>query len=449
MNAAATFSEAQARAASPGSRILTEWKAQRDSTRGLRNDVTDSNFVISGDSTAMLQMMGTNVAAAGVTVTPESAMRVSSVFACVQRIGGAIAAMSLKQYERLSGGKRRPVPDMPLWYLLNEQPVDRYTAASHWEGVAASILLRGDGFTYVGRNRMGEIKELIPLPWSSVIPTRKQTATSDRLQYSINDGMRTWGADQDDMLHFPGFGFNGLRGMSVIQWAARNAAGNAMAMDEYSGKYFAGGAHPSIVLETANKMSDALIATTRDTFSQRYSGVDNAHKLPLILTEGLKAAPLSLSAEDSQLLEARKFQVVDIARAFGVPPHMIGETSGSTSWGTGIEAMNRGFVTYTLNAHLVRIQQELNRKLFRSAQYFVEFDRAELLKGDSQGQAKYFRAALGGPGAGPGWMTPDQVREENNQEPMGGRASEIYFPPEKPVKADGTDTTDDDKPESE
>lgn len=449
MNAAATFSEARARAASPGSRILTEWKAQRDSTRGLRNDVTDSKLVIGGDNAAMLQLFGSNVAAAGVSVTPESSMRVSAVFACVQRIAGAIAAMPLRQYERLPGGKRRPVPDMPLSYLLNEQPTSRYTAASHWEGVSSAQLLRGDGFTYIARNRMGDIKEFIPLPWPAVVPNRKQTADSDRLQYSIQDGLRTWGADQDDMLHFPGFGFSGLRSMSVIQWAARNAAGNAMAMDEYSGKYFAGGAHPSIVLQTDKNMSATLIESTRETFSQKYSGVDNAHRLPLILTEGLKAEPLSLSAEDSQLLEARRFQVVDIARAFGVPPHMIGETSASTSWGSGIEAMSRGFVTYTLNAHLVRIEQELNRKLFRSAQFFVEFDRSALLQGDSQGQAKYNRAALGGPGAGPGWMTVDQVREQSNLEPMGGRAAEIYFPPEKPTKADGTDPTEDDKPESE
>lgn len=449
MNAAATFSEAQARAASPGSRILTEWKAQRDSARGLRNDVTDSKLVIGGDNAAMLQLFGSNVAAAGVSVTPESSMRVSAVFACVQRIAGAIAAMPLRQYERMPGGKRRPVPDMPLSYLLNEQPTSRYTAASHWEGVSSAQLLRGDGFTYVARNRMGEIKEFIPLPWSAVVPNRKQTADSDRLQYSIQDGLRTWGADQDDMLHFPGFGFNGLRSMSVIQWAARNAAGNAMAMDEYSGKFFAGGAHPSIVLQTDKVMSDTLINSTRDSFAQRYSGVSNAHKLPLILTEGLKAEHLSVTAEDSQLLDARRFQVVDIARAFGVPPHMIGETSASTSWGSGIEAMSRGFVTYTLNAHLVRIEQELNRKLFRSAQYFVEFDRSALLQGDSQGQAKYNRAALGGPGAGPGWMTVDQVREQSNLEPMGGRAAEIYFPPEKPSKADGTDSTDEDKPESE
>lgn len=444
MNAVATWDAARNRAAVPGSSILTAWRAEREASRAvaLRNDVTDSTQVISGDSPAMLQLFGVSSSASGMAVTPESAMRVSAVFACVQRIAGAIASLPLLQYERLPGGKRRPVPDMPLFYLLNEEPTARFAAASHWEGVSSAQLLRGDGFTYIARNRMGAIKEFIPLPWEAVVPNRKKTSDSDRLQYSIQD-VNTWGADQDDMLHFPGFGFNGLRSKSVIQWAARNAAGNAMAMDEYSGRFFAGGAHPSIVLETADKMGDKLKADLREAFAAKYSGVDNAHKLPLVLTEGMKATTLSISAEDAQLLEARKFQVIDIARAFGVPPHMIGETSASTSWGSGIEAMSRAFVTFTLQNHLVRIEQELNRKLFRTAKYFVEFNRAALLEGDSQGQAKYNRAALGGPGSGPGWTTVDEVRESKNLPPLGGRSAEIYFPPEKPAKADGADPTDD------
>lgn len=432
-------------AAAQGSSILTQWRDARQAARSVqvRNDVTDSALVIGSDTPGMLQLFGANASAAGVHVTPESAMRVSAVFACVQRIAGAIASMPLLQYERLAGGKRRPVPDMPLFYLLNEQPCARYGAASHWEGVSSAQLLRGDGFTYIGRNRMGDIKELVPLPWSCVVPRRVQTSDDDRLQYSIQDGLRTWGADQDDMLHFPGFGFDGLRSKSVIQWAARNAAGNAMAMDEYSGKFFAGGAHPSIVLKTKNEMQPKAITDLREAFASKYSGVANAHKLPLILTEGLEADTLSVSAEDSQLIEARQFQVIDIARAFGVPPHMIGETSGSTSWGSGIESMNRAFVTYTLQNHLVRIEQELNRKLFRTAKYFVEFDRDSLLEGDSQAQAKYYRAALGGPGSGPGWMTVDQVRGEKNLPPEGGRSAEIYFPPEKPVTPGKADDLED------
>ncbi|MEZ2293086.1 phage portal protein [Variovorax sp. RCC_210] len=430
MNAVATWDAVQSRAASPGSSILNAWRAEREATRAApRNDVTDSKQVISGDNASMLQLFGVNSAAAGVAVTPESAMRVSAVFACVQRIAGAVASLPIETYQRVEGERER-VENAPLWWLLNEQPTPRFTAASHWEHTLASMLLRESGFTYIRRNRMGEIKEFVPLPWDGVSPRRVTTADSDRLEYSIND-VRTWGCDQDDMLHFPGFGFNGLRGMSVIQWAARNAAGTAMAMDEYSGRFFAGGAHPSIVLSTDKQMTDKLKTDTRESFAARYSGVENAHRLPLVLTEGMKVANLSLSAEDSQLLEARKFQVIDIARAFGVPPHMIGETSASTSWGSGIEAMSRAFVTYTLETHLQRIEQELNRKLFRTSKFFMRFDRDALLESDSDGQAKYFRAGIGGPGAGPGWMSIDEVRKKKNLKPMGGKSAEVYFPPDK------------------
>lgn len=415
------------------SHFLTAWRAERETARaGVRNDVTDSKLVMSGDNASVLSLLGASSAAAGVAVTPTSAMRVSAVFACVQLIAGAIASLPLHQYSRTEEGRKR-VENAPLWWLLNEQPTARFSAASHWEHVVTDMLLRGDGFTYIARDRLGNIKELIPLPHSGVVARRVQTADSDRLVYSIQDGQRVWGADQDDMLHFPGFGFDGIKGMSVIQWAARNAAGTAMAMDEYSGKFFAGGAHPSIVLASDKPATPKVIGDLRDAFAAKYSGVSNAHKLPLVLTEGFKASNLSLSAEDSQLLEGRKFQVADIARAFGVPPHMIGESSASTSFGTGLESQKRGFVTFTLQPHLTRMQQEVNRKFWRTAKNFNEFDRDALLESDSAGQATYFRAALGGPGTGPGWMAVDEIRKAKNLPPMEGKSATVYFPPDKPV----------------
>ncbi|MBS0427598.1 MAG: phage portal protein [Proteobacteria bacterium] len=428
------------------SRVLADWAASRPGAMqridAVRNDVTDSTEVIKSSDPRVLDLFGVGPAAAGVAVTPETAMRVSTVFACVRIISTAIASLPIHIYRRTPKGRER-VEDSALWYLLNEQPAARFTGASHWEAVGASTQLRGDAFTFIGRRRSGAIAELVPLPWSAVRVERVQTDTDDRLKYFIQDGLQTWGADQDDMLHFPGFGFNGLRGMSVIQHAARNAAGTALAMDEYSGRFFAGGAHPSIVLKTPNKMSDDLIKKLQEAFALKYSGVDNAHKLPLILTEGLSADTLSVNADDAQLLEARKFQVVDIARAFGVPPHLVGETSASTSWGTGIEAMGRAFVMFSLQPHLNRIEQELNRKLFRVAGTFVEFNRDALLEGDSQAQAKVFRAAIGGPGQGPGYMTVDEIRALKNLPPLQGRSAEVYFPPEnasgKPAKDDSND----------
>jgi HK97 family phage portal protein len=149
-----------------------------------------------------------------------------------------------------------------------------------------------------------------------------------------------------------------------------------------------------------------------------------------VLTEGMKAKPVTISAQDAQLLEARKYQVIDICRAFGVPPHMVGETSSSTTWGSGLESIGRAFVAYTLNPHLVRMEQELNNKLFRTARFFLEFDRSALQAGDSKAQAEEDKAGLGGPGSGPGWVSVNEVRRRRNLPPLTGEKYDTPFWPE-------------------
>jgi len=363
----------------------------------------------------------------GISVTPLSAMRVSAVYACVSKIAGAISTLPIHIYST-NGDIKARLPRDDLWYKLNESPSSQFTASSHWEGVSVGQLLRGDSFTWIRRSVNGSVRELLPLPSGSVSPIR-QADGSVRYYITVPElNILTW-IEPSDILHFSGFGFNGINSMSVISYAAKAAVGNAIAMDNYAGKFFENGAHPSMVLTAPKTMTPDQITKLQTAFVNKYSGHDNAHKVPLVLTEGLAAKEISINAQDSQLLEARKFQVIDIARAFGVPPHMIGETSASTSWGSGIESMSRGFVTYTLQPHLVRIEQELNRKLFpKNTGKFVQFDRDALIEGDSAAQAQYNRAALGGAGAGQGWLTVDEVRKMKGYKPLGGRASELFDP---------------------
>lgn len=378
-------------------------------------------------SDAVMEAFGVVPGAAGVTVNAATALRVSAVKACVQKIAGTISTLRLDVL-KIDGDSEVKLPREELWYLLNEQPSTQFTATSHWEGAVTAQLLRGDGFTWIRRRMNGSIRELMPMPWSAVQPTLQ---TDGSLRYYIflpQYGIQTW-LQPSDILHFPGDGFDGVRSQSVITYGARNAVGNALAMDEYSGKFFANGAHPSIAIYAPGAMKPEQIALLQQAFTSKYSGLDNAHRLPLVLTEGLKAENLSVSAEDAQLLEARKFQVVDIARAFGVPPHMIGETSGSSAVGAGYEQQARDFVMHTLRLHLKRLEQELNRKLFpRDTGKFVRFDLGELIEGDSKAQADYFRAALGGPGTGMGWMHVDEVRKTKGLPPLGGAAAEIFDP---------------------
>lgn len=431
-----TWSEVQSRAAVPGSAILTAWKSEQEAKRAGR---AVSNLTYSQD---VIDAFAGTPAAAGVTVTPTSAMRVSAVYRSVALIAGAISTMPAHLYRNTPEARERV--DDPLWWLLNESPSENWIAASMWEAIVADMLLRESGFVFIGRNGMGQPQELIKLPWAAVyVEAERKPNRGQRLKYFVReaDGT-TYGVDPADMLHFPGFGFDGVRAMSVISWAARNAAGTAMAMDEYSGKFFANGSHHSIVIESPGKMSQDQITNLQTAYANKYSGIPNAHRLPLVLTEGNTAKAVSISAHDAQLLEARKFQVADIARAFGVPPHMIGETSASTSWGTGLEQMSRGFITYTLQPHLVRIEQELNRKLFRTARRFVEFNRDAAMQGDSVAESNYFKAALGGPGSGPGWMSVDEVRKLKNQKPIGGRAARPYDPRDDQPGAAPTDPAD-------
>lgn len=424
-----TWTDVQANAATPGSRVLNEWRAQREASRAIANSSNGATETIVSSDPRVVELLlgGGYQSASGIHITPESGMRVSAVYACVTRIGGAIASMNAKVYKRGPQG-REEIPDHPLWWLLNEEAAPRFTSASMWESVMANMLLRESGFCFIDRTRSGAIRELVPLPWEAVQPRRVATGGSGRLRYDVQD-VRTYGADQDDMLHFPNFGFDGLRAMSTLQYAARNAAGNAAAMDEYAGRFFRDGAHHSVVLEVPGSMKDEGITNLQTAFRNKYSGLDNAHRLPLVLTHGISAKTVTVSAEDAQLLEARKFQVTDIARAFGVPPHLIGDASGSTSWGSGLEEQNRAFLAYTLSQHLQRLEQELNRKLFRRSGFYLEFDRETWMEANSKAQGDYYRAAVGGPGSGPGWMSPDEVRRRKNLPPMGGPSGQVYVPP--------------------
>lgn len=356
----------------------------------------------------------------GQPVTAQTSMRVSAVYSCVRLIAGSISSLPLPVYERTPDGRRRQ-DDHPLFWLLNEEPTARFTAATMWEYITKAVLLRGDGFVYIKRNRAGVVNELIPLDPDYVMVERKE----GRLVYYVQDGENVFGVNQDDMLHFPSFGYNGLRSMSVIQWAAKQGIGIAMAAEEHSARFFSNGMSPSYAITSPGLMKPEQIDRLRNQIAEKAAGSANAHK-PFVLTEGLDIKDISMSATDGQLMEARKFQVIDIARAFGVPPHMIGATEVSSSWGSGIEQMTLGYVKFTLSPYLARWEQELNRKLFGTAKNFVSFDLAGLLRGDDKARADYLRQAVGG-SQGPGWMTLNEARHEEYLLPIDG-GDTLYNP---------------------
>lgn len=387
-------------------------------------NLTEGETAVSSDRGKMGEIFNLLPSAAGVNVTPQLAMQVSAVYACVRLIAGAIASLPLHVYRRTDDGRERV--DHEYWWLLNEQPCPAFTAHSMWEWIVWQVMLRGDGLVMLDRGRGGltpGIRLMIPLKREQVTIYR-HGEQKRRLGYRVSadvDGQPGYfDIDQDDMLHFPNFGFDGLCSPSVISLAARQAVGIAYQSDQFAGKFYGSGAHVQYAVTSPKTMTTEQQDDFREAFVAAYGGGQGPTGKPLILTEGLEIEQMSMTAVDAQLLEARRFNVTDIARAFGVPPHMIGETSASTSWGSGIEQMGIGFVVHTLRPHLSRFHDELNRKLWpRNLRLFCEWNVDGLMQGDSKAEAEYLSKALGGPGT-QGWMTKNEVRRLKNLPPVAG-----------------------------
>lgn len=406
------------RVSQPGSVILSEWKAKREAERAIANQspVYPTSSGTSGSALYEWLTGAGALSSAGPAVTERTAMAVGAVYACVGLIAGAISSLPIKLYRRNGDSRESYTPD--LWWLLNEQPTPSMSAAVMWEYLTWSLLLHGDAFATIQR----------PGPMSPTIsgfrPRHPMDVSvvrnADRLAYLVKDPIT--GAvetlDQDDVLHIPGLGFDGTRGLSPLRYSAKQAMGISLAADDYSARFFSNGARPDYVITVPGKMDSEQQKLFRESWMARYAGTQNAH-IPAILTGGGEVKTLSLNPEDAQLIETRNFQAVDIARFFGVPPHMIGMVDKSTSFGTGIEQQSIAFVKYTLARHLVKFEQEINRKCFRTARNFAEFQTSGLERGDYKARNEGYRIALGRAGE-PAWMTINEVRKLENLPPKEG-----------------------------
>ena len=368
---------------------------------GARNEVSSAE-VRRGDG-----VWETFTGGLGEAPGEHAAMAVTAVSACVQLVSGAIAALPMHIYRRDRTGDLSRDVNHDWWWVLNEEFSPRWSAASGWSFLTASKLLHGDAFAEIVRDINGRLIGLVPIH-----PNRVRVFTDElgwRLFYEVapdptielpaQSVMRIRVLDQDDMLHVPGFGFNGLRGMSALRFSLRNAASVAMNAQTFSRKFLENMARPDFALKADGNLTDEQFSRLQAMLDAR-SGPLSAGK-PMILEGGLDIKTLTMPMEEMQLLETRRFQVEEIARAFGVQPFMIGHTDKTTSWGTGIESMGAGFVRYTLRDHLNAFTNEINRKLWRRATHVAEFDTLELERGDMKSLFEAVRIGLGRAGEQP------------------------------------------------
>lgn len=390
-----------------------------------REPISNAISMSSGGQ-SMLDLFGASPSSVGPAVTDTTAMQVGTVYACLEKLGGVVLQLPLHHYRMSAAGEReRVTPVSPIWWLLNESPSPAWTAASWKEWIVRCVKLRGDQHTQILRNRAGDVVGLLPLH-----PDFVSVYTVDRkLRYAVWDAAagRAYGVEQEDMLHFTGFGFDGESSISAIKWAARNAISNSLSSAAYMGKALNEHGMPKIALEFPNQLNIEQARAARDSFVSAYLENQGKHRLPLVLTNGGKASPLSISPVDLELMAARKMDKGEICEALGVPPIIIGDSEKTSSWGTGVEQVTLGWVRFSVQPMLARWEEEMNRKLFTRAGQFVEFSLEALLRGDSKAQAEAYRAALGGPGTGDGWMTVNEVRRIQNRPTLEGPAFDTPF----------------------
>lgn len=359
-------------------------RAAREAFRDIRNGV--ENPAVPLTSTALLDWLGGPKVHAGVTVTEESALGMPAVYRAINLMAGTAASLPLHAYREV-GDVRTRVTTGSAARLLDEPHPDM-TPFELWELAYAYMLGWGNAYFRILRNPLGQIQELW-LIHPGRVRAGRESETGLKI-YEIDRGQDPLFDDQ--ILHIPGPGYDGVCGVSPIR-LARQGIGLAMAAEEYGARLFGSGSLASGILQTEQRLDQAQADALKARWKAKVGGLDKAHDVA-VLDSGAKFQQLSIPPEDAQFIESRRFQIAEVARMFGVPPHMLMETDKSTSWGTGIEQQVLGFVKFTLRPWLTRVEQRLTR-LLRAQSVYARYSLEGLLRGDSAQRSAFYREMWG------------------------------------------------------
>lgn len=351
----------------------------------------------------------------GKTVNERTALQTTAVYACVRILSETIASLPLHVYRYTEGGKTKDT-EHALYTLLHDEPNPDMTSFVFRETLMSHLLIWGNAYSQILRDRSGQVIGLYPL-----LPDQMSVHRSEKgkLFYVYNryeednPNFQEKGSivlSQEEVLHIPGLGFDGLIGYSPIA-LAKNAVGMTLACEEYGASFFGNGANPGGVLEHPGILKDP--AKVRDSWNAVYQGTRNAHKVA-VLEEGMSYKQIGIPPEEAQFLETRKFQINEIARLFRIPPHMVGDLEKSSF--SNIEQQSLEFVKYTLDPWVVRFEQALKKSLLLPEEkktHFIKFNVDGLLRGDYQSRMNGYAI-----GRQNGWLSTNDIRKLEELNPI-------------------------------
>lgn len=359
----------------------------------------------------------------GVAVNETSALSVPAVYRAVELISGLAAGMPLKTYRNEPDGTRVETRTPVL-----EHPYPMTTPMEFWQLAYVDSLLWSDSYHFKVWNQLGDqvVRLLRVPPWQVVVERGEQTAANQSGKwFRINGGEQRYGPNE--IMHIPALGHDGIKGLSRIG-LAKEAIGIAIASEQTAAKLFGDGLVMAGVLTSEQDLNAEQASGLGARFREALRNAGVGPKIP-VLGRGTKFERVSMTGEESQFHEARQFQVLEVARLFGVPPPLLMDPGTTSNYGSGLEQQMLFFLITTLDPWLRRYEQAVSLHLTPRGQ-FAEYTRASLLRTDTL--SRYRAHAIG---IQWGFLSPADVRRMENL-PVDEPSLEEFLRPSNMAAAD-------------
>lgn len=373
-------------------------------------------------------------------VNEAAVLGLATAWACVNLLSGTISSLPLEVLQPDGKGKAS-AQDHPLYWLLHDSPNSDQTALDWLDFICACIEMNGNAYSEIARRNDGTpIALRVPFAPGNV---KVERLANGRLSYEVKENNRTRTLAQENMLHIRGFGGSPLGGLSTLSFG-RLVFGAALTLEGAARRTFHHGIRTNGAFVSEHPLNKVQMEEAEGIIQEKYAGAMNDGR-PLLLNHGMKFQSIMMNPDDAQMLESRGFSVEEICRFFGVPPHMIGHTIKSTSWGTGLEQQTLGFQKFTLRRRLKRIEMALEKQLFlpgdRAKGLKIEFNLDGLLRGDSKSRAASYQSGLQN-----GYYTINEVRAWEGLPPIPGGDVPRIQTQNAPITADPDPDEEDREP---
>lgn len=367
-------------------------------------------------------LRGGDPTAAGVTVTADTAVEVSTVFACIRNIAEDLGKLPYPVYRELPDGGKEQARTSPFWSLTHDRwfggpNTFSLTSQQSREMMTAWAILHGNSYAFKNPPGVGQTRELIPIHPRKVTP---EQLDDFEVVYHVRmpDGTQKTHTRRD-IAHLAGFGMDGIGGANLAV-LAKQSIGLAKAQEEYEARLYGNAATPRGVLKKSNGvLSEDAWKRLNEEWTSEYGGLANQHKIAL-LEDGLEFQALGMNAEDLQQIAGRTYTVGDLARWMRMPLHKVNEMSHSTF--TNIEHQSIEYVVDTLLPWGVRWDNFWNLQIIGTNSVYAQINFEGLLRGDTASRYEAYQKATGGP-----WMAGNEARRLENLDPLPG-LDEVLVP---------------------